>query len=78
VIDASAVWATPLAEGPVFSAAAEDPLRRLTIESLTGDLRFFDERSTETNGWFLVRSLIPAGATKGAVRWKITPNSVSS
>ena len=78
VIDASAVWATPLAEGPVFSAAAEDPLRRLTIESLTGDLRFFDECCTETNGWFLVRSLILAGATKGAVRWKITPNSVSS
>jgi hypothetical protein len=51
-------------------------LRRLTIESLSGDLRFFDGRSTETNGWFLVRSLIPAGATTGAVRWKITPNSV--
>ncbi|MGZ5555852.1 MAG: glycoside hydrolase family 9 protein, partial [Candidatus Aminicenantales bacterium] len=68
VSDASAVWATPLAEGPVFTAAPEDPLRRLTIESLTGDLRFFDGRSTDTSGWFLVRSIIRAGATKGAVR----------
>ena len=76
VRDRAVVWATPLAEGPVFSAAPEDPLRRLTIESLSGDLRFFDGRSTETNGWFLVRSLIPAGATTGAARWKITPNSV--
>jgi hypothetical protein len=76
VRDRAVVWATPLAEGPVFSAAPEDPLRRLTIESLSGDLRFFDGRSTETNGWFLLRSLIPAGATTGAVRWKITPNSV--
>ncbi|MBE3110480.1 MAG: glycoside hydrolase family 9 protein [Acidobacteria bacterium] len=78
VKDGSVVGAAPLAEGPIFTAATEDPLRRLTIESLSGDLRFFDGRSTETNGWFLVRSLIRAGATKGAVRWKITPNSVSS
>jgi endoglucanase len=76
-VDQSAVWATPLAEGPVFTAAAEDPMRRLTIESFAGDLRFFDGRSTETNGWFLVRSPIRAGATKGAVRWRITPNSVA-
>ena len=52
------------------------PCAASTIESLAGDLRFFDGRSTETNGWFLVRSLIPAGATKGAVRWRITPNAV--
>ena len=78
VADGSAVWSRPLAEGPVFTAAAEDPLRRLRIESLTGDIRFFDGRSTETNGWFLVRSLIRAGATKGAVRWRITPNAVAS
>jgi hypothetical protein len=78
VSDASAVWATPLAEGPVFTAAPEDPLRRLTVESLAGDLRFFDGRSTETSGWFLVRSIIRAGATTGAVRWRITPNAVAS
>jgi endoglucanase len=74
--DGGVVYAVPLAEGPVFSAASEDPLRRLTIESLSGDLRFFDGRSTDTNGWFLVRSLIPADVTSGAVRWKITPNAV--
>jgi endoglucanase len=72
------VSAKPLAEGPVFTAAPEDPLRRLTIESLTGDIRFFDGRSTDTSGWFLVRSLIPAGASKGAIRWRITPNAVES
>ncbi len=65
-----------LARGPKFTAAPEDPLCRLDIESLNGDLFFFDGRNQETNGWFLVRSLIPAGATKGAIRWKITPNAV--
>jgi endoglucanase len=66
-----------LAKGPQFVAAAEDPMRRLVIESSSGDILYFDGRSQDTNGWFLVRSLIPAGATRGAVRWKITPNAIS-
>ncbi|HUU39001.1 MAG TPA: glycoside hydrolase family 9 protein, partial [Candidatus Desulfaltia sp.] len=65
-----------LAKGPKFVAAPEDPMRRLDIESFNGDLLYFDGRSQDTNGWFLVRSLIPAGATKGAIRWRITPNAV--
>ena len=75
---ASAVSAKPLAKGRVFTAAPEDPLRRLTIESLSGDIRFFDGRSTDTSGWFLIRTLIPGGASRGAVRWRITPNAVAS
>jgi endoglucanase len=70
--------AKPLAEGPVFTAATEDPLRRLTIESLTGSIRFSDGRNTDSHGWYLLRSLIPAGASRGAVRWRITPNAVES
>jgi endoglucanase len=65
-----------LAQGAKFVAAPEDPLRRLIVESLAGDLQFYDGRNTETNGWFLLRSLVPPGVTKGAVRWRITPNSV--
>jgi endoglucanase len=66
----------PLAEGTKLIAAVEDPLYRLTIESQSGDLRLYDGRDTETNGWFVVRSLIPSGTTAGAVRWKITPSAV--
>ena len=73
-----AVSAKALAEGPVFTAAAEDPLRRLTIESLTGSIRFFDGRNTDTHGWYLLRSLVPAGASRGALRWRITPHAVES
>ncbi len=65
-----------LARGPKFVAAPEDPMRRLVIESFNGDILYFDGRSQDTNGWFLVRTLIPAGADKGAVRWRITPNAV--
>ena len=57
-------------------AASEDPLRRLTIEALGGELQLFDGRDNETNGWFVVTSPIPGGATRDAVRWRITPNVV--
>jgi endoglucanase len=76
LMDGQGLRPAVLAKGPRFVAAPEDPMCRLVIESLNGDLTFFDGRSQDTNGWFLVRSLIPAGATKGAVRWRITPNAV--
>jgi endoglucanase len=65
-----------LAHGRTFTAAPEDPLRRMVVESLRGDIQFYDGRSIDTNGWFLLRSLVPAGVTKGAVRWRITPNAI--
>ena len=33
----------------------------------------YDGRMNHNNGWFVLRSEIARGATKGAVRWKITP-----
>ncbi len=74
--DASALRTLPLASGTILHAASEDPLRRLTIEALGGELRLFDGRDNETNGWFVVTSPIPGGATRGAVRWRVTPNAV--
>ena len=76
VLDEQGARPAILAEGPRFVAAPEDPMRRLVIESLNGDIQFYDGRSQNTHNWFLVRSLIPAGAAKGAVRWRITPNAV--
>ena len=77
-VNAAAVSAKPLAEGRVFTAAPEDPLRRLTVESLSGAIRFYDGRNTDTHGWYLLRTLVPSGASRGAVRWRITPNAVAS
>ncbi|HEX7502952.1 MAG TPA: cellulase N-terminal Ig-like domain-containing protein, partial [Acidobacteriota bacterium] len=74
--DAAALRPLPLATGTILYAASEDPLRRLTIEALGGELQLFDGRDNETNGWFVVTSPIPGGATRDAVRWRITPSSV--
>jgi hypothetical protein len=66
----------PLASGPRITVAAESPAQRLTIESLTGDLQLFDGRVQYNNGWFVLRSLVKPGATKGAIEWRVRPNAV--
>lgn len=66
----------PLATGPRLVVAPEDPLHKLVIEQEGGELALFDGRDTAQNGWFVVRSMVPAGATKDAVVWFITLNSV--
>jgi endoglucanase len=68
--------AVPLAEGATLVVAPESDLQRLTIESRTVPLELLDGSLKHNNGWFVVRSLIPAGATQGAVQWKVTPNVI--
>ena len=63
----------PYAEGRKFTSCPDDLSRKLTVESLTGQLKLFDGRMNHNNGWFVLRSEIAKGATKGAVRWLITP-----
>ncbi|UWZ85957.1 glycoside hydrolase family 9 protein [Occallatibacter riparius] len=66
----------PLATGARLSIAPETDAQRMIIESKTGNLQLLDARSKRNNGWFVVRSLIPAGATKHAIEWIITPTAV--
>lgn len=66
----------PLASGSRLSVAPETEAQRMTIESKTGDLQLLDARSKRNNGWFVVRSLVPAGATKNAIEWIITPHGI--
>jgi hypothetical protein len=67
------IIAEPYAIGRKFTSRPDDHSQRLTVESLTGDLKLFDGRMNHNNGWFVLRSEIAPGATKGAVRWLITP-----
>lgn len=66
----------PYAVGKKFTSRPDDPLSRVTIESLTGDLKLYDGRMNHNNGWFVLRQEIKAGATKGAVHWVVTPTVV--
>lgn len=75
-IVADDIISLPYAVGRKFTSRPDDPYNKVTIESLTGDLQLFDGRMNHNNGWFVLRSDIAAGVTKGAVKWIITPNVV--
>lgn len=74
--DAGELQPMPLATGARLSVAPETEGQRMLIESKTGDLQLLDARSKRNNGWFVVRSLVPAGASKGAIEWVITPHAI--
>ncbi len=63
----------PIASGRVLSIAPESDLYHLEIESKQNNLSLYDGRETDNNGWFIVRSLIPTGATDNAIEWIISP-----
>jgi hypothetical protein len=67
------IIAAPYAVGRIFTSRPDDPSQKLRVESFTGDLKLYDGRMNHNNGWFVLRSEITKGATKGAVRWLITP-----
>jgi endoglucanase len=70
------VQPAPLATGPRLSIAPEIDAQRMLLESRTGDLQLLDGRNKHNNGWFVVRSLVRVGATKGAINWLITPHAL--
>lgn len=67
----------PLATGKRLVIAPDSERQRLAIERVSGGLlELRDGRSQHSNGWFVVRATIPAGATKGAVEWLVTPHAI--
>ncbi len=62
----------PIAMGNTLVLAPEDPARRVTIKA-KGDekLMLYDGRNKAQNGWYVVRTLIPAGKTGSVVEWFI-------
>lgn len=66
----------PLARGKRLEIAPETDLYHLTITALRGgELELHDGRGNHNNGWFVVRSLVPANKTAGAIEWLITPHA---
>jgi endoglucanase len=66
----------PLAAGNHAVLSPEDPLTRVSIRSDSGPIMLFDGRNKAQNGWFVLRSLIPAGRTENALVWHVRPNVI--
>jgi len=66
----------PLATGRTFLLAPDEPERLVKITSHDADLMLFDGRVLAQNGWFVVRSLLPAGKTGKVLTWTVEPNAI--
>ena len=66
----------PLAKCRTLVLAPEDPERYVRIQSLDEELMLYDGRILAQNGWFVVRSLIPANKTGTVVEWYVEPNTI--
>ena len=66
----------PMARGNKLIVAPSQDMQRLVIETKSGELELLDGRSNHNNGWYIVRSLVPAGVSENAIEWVITPNTV--
>jgi endoglucanase len=66
----------PLETGRTFLLAPDEPERMVKITSHDADLMLFDGRVLAQNGWFVVRSLLPAGKTGKVLTWTVEPNAI--
>ncbi len=67
----------PMAKGNSLTIAPEEDRQRMVISDVNQNgLELIDGRGKHNNGWFVVRSLIAAGATKNAVEWLVIPNAI--
>ncbi|MBJ2173556.1 glycoside hydrolase family 9 protein [Aureibaculum sp. A20] len=70
---------SPMAAGKELVIAPEDKSQTLSIKNLqNSELQLIDGRAKHSNGWFVVRSLVPSGKTKNAIEWLVTPNVIEN
>jgi endoglucanase len=70
--------ATPFASGKKLVLSPDDPMKLVTLQSLTGSIGLIDGRNLASNGWLVVQEIIPAGKTGLVVQWMFTPNGVAN
>ncbi len=66
----------PIASGKTIVLAPEDPEQMVKVQSFDADLMLFDGRNLAQNGWYVVRSLLPANKTGKVLTWFIEPSAI--
>ena len=66
----------PLETGHDIVIAPDAPERLIKISSDDALLELYDGRMLAQNGWFVLRSVLPAGKTGKVITWVVEPNSV--
>ena len=65
----------PMARGRTLVLAPEDGQRRVSIASPGADLFLYDGRNQAQNGWYVVRSLLPAGKKGTVLEWHLSAST---
>ncbi len=68
----------PLETGRTIILAPDDPERLVKITSNDTDLRLFDGRILAQNGWYVLRSILPAGKTGKVLTWTVEPHAIKN
>ncbi len=66
----------PIETGHSLLLAPETPERMIRVSSSDAELRLYDGRMLAQNGWFVLRSILPAGKTGKVVTWTIEPHAI--
>ena len=66
----------PLETGHRITMATDDPERMISISSDDAELRLYDGRMLAQNGWFVLRSVLPAGKTGKVMTWMVEPHAI--
>lgn len=67
----------PLEHGHELLLATDTPERLVRITSQQQELQLFDGRILAQNGWYVVRSVLPAGQTGLVASWRVEPHAIS-
>ena len=66
----------PLETGHSITVATDAPDRMIRISSEDAELKLYDGRMLAQNGWFVLRSILPAGKTGKVVTWTVEPHAI--
>lgn len=66
----------PLETGHEILLAADAPERMVRIKSDDAELKLYDGRILAQNGWYVLRSILPAGKTGKVVSWTLEPHAI--
>ena len=66
----------PLEKGHTLLMAMDDPERMVKVSSDDAELQLYDGRILAQNGWFVLRSILPAGKTGKVMTWTVEPHAI--
>ena len=66
----------PLEKGHNITMAIDDAERMVNITSNDAELQLFDGRILAQNGWYVLRSVLPANKTGKVVSWIVEPHAM--